>query len=141
MVEIEARPYGPDSSEAELEALRSRVSIVEDGILLFRAIPIPTPFQLDLSFDKIEELTEGMSSFALIVDLTVGQRPSAEVRACLRERFARLTQLAHTSLFVGPSFVLTVAARFVLRGAGHQSFTIHRRHEDALEAARLALAK
>jgi hypothetical protein len=141
MAEIEARPYGPESSEAELDALRNRVSLVEDGILLFRAVPVPTPFQLDLSFDEIEELTEGMSSFALIIDLTEGQRPSAEVRACLRERFSRLTRLAHTSLFVGPSFVLTVAARFVLRGSGHQSVTIHRRHEDALEAARVALAR
>lgn len=139
MAEIEARPYGPESSEADREALRSRVSLVEERILLFRAVPVPTPFQLELSFDKIEELTEGMSSFALIIDLTEGRRPSAEVRASLRERFSRLARLAHTSLFVGPSFVLTVAARFVLRGAGHQ-FTIHRRYEDALEAARFALA-
>lgn len=141
MTEIEARPYGPESSEAERAALRRRVSWLEDGILLFRAVPVPTPFQLDLSFDKIEELTDGMSSFALIVDLTEGERPSAEVRAYLRERLSRLTRLAHTSLFIGSSFVLTVAARFVLRGAGHQSFSVHRRHEDALEAARLALAE
>jgi hypothetical protein len=141
MAEVEARPYGSESSEAEREALRNRVSLVENRILLFRAVPVPTPFQLDLSFDKIEELTARMSSFALIIDLTEGQRPSAEVRAHLRERFLRLTRLAHTSLFVGPSFVLTVAARFVLRGAGHHSFTIHRRHEDALEAARHALTE
>src|SRR3990170_7104981 len=98
MAEIEARPYGPESSEAEREALRNRVSLVEHRILLFRAVPVPTPFQLDLCFDKIEELTAGMSSFAVIIDLTEGRRPSPEVRAHLRERFLRLTQLAHTSL-------------------------------------------
>lgn len=141
MAEIEARPYGPESSEAEREALRERVSLVEDGILLFRGVPVPTLFQLDLSFDRIEELAEGIPTFALIIDLTEGRRPSAEVRAHLRDRFSRLKGLAHTSLFVGPSYVLTVAARFVLRGAGHSSFTIHRRYEDALEAARHALAE
>lgn len=140
MGEIEARPYGPESSEAEREALRNRISLVERGIVLFRAVPVPTLFQLNLSFDKIEELTEGMASFALIIDLTEGRRPEPEVRVCLREWFSQVTRLAHASLVVGPSFVLTVAARFVLRGAG-QSFTIHRRHEDALEAARRALAK
>jgi hypothetical protein len=139
MAEVEARPYGPESTEAEREALRNRVSQVGDRIVLFRAVPVPTPFQLDLCFDKIEQLTEGMRSFALVIDLTEGQRPSAEVRAYLRERFVRLTRLAHTSLVVGPNFVLSVAARFVLRGAGHGSLTIHRRREEALEAARGAL--
>jgi hypothetical protein len=141
MVEIEARPYGPESSEAEREALRSHVSVLEDRIVLFRAVPVPTPFQLDLCFDRVEELASGMPSFALLIDLAEGRRPSAEVRAHLRERFSRLTRLAHTSLLVGPSFVLSVAARFVLRGAGHGSLTIHRQHEDALEAARHALAE
>jgi hypothetical protein len=141
MAEVESRPYGPESSEAERETLRNRVSLVEDRILLFRAVPVPTPFQLDLCFDKVEEIAAGMSSFALIIDLTEGQRPSAEVRAHLRERFLRLTRLAHASVLVGPNFVLTVAARFVLRGAEHGSLTFHRRHEDALEAARLALAE
>lgn len=136
---IEARPYGPGSSDEERAALRARVSRIEDRVLLFRAVPVPTPFQLDLSFDRIEELTAAMDGFALIVDLTEGRRPSAEVRAHLRHRFSRLTRLAHTSIFVGPSFVLTVAARFVLRGAGRGSLTIHRRYEDALEAARRGL--
>lgn len=138
-VEIEARPYGPESSEPERKALRDRVSLVEDRVLIFRAVPVPTMFQLDLCFDKIEELTAGMPGFALIIDLTEGRRPGAEVRAHLRERFSRLKRLVHTSLFVGPSFVLSVAARFVLRGSGHD-FTIHRRNEDALEAAHRALA-
>lgn len=140
MAEVEPRPYGPESSDAEREALRDRVSLVEDHMVLFRAVPVPTPFQLDLCFDKIEELTAGMVSFALVIDLTEGRRPSAEVRAHLRERFSRLTRIAHTSLLVGPNFLLSVAARFVLRGAGHGSLTIHRRHADALKAARHALA-
>jgi hypothetical protein len=114
---------------------------LEDRLVLFRAVPVPTPFQLDLSFDRIEELTEGLPSFALIIDLTEGRRPNAEVRAHLRERFSRLKRLCHTSIFVGPNFVLTVAARFVLRGAGLGSLTFHRRYDDALEAARRALAR
>lgn len=138
-VEIEARPYGPESSETERQALRDRVSVAADRVLLFRAVPVPTSFQLDLCFDRIEHLTAAMPDFALIIDLTEGRRPSAEVRAHLRERFSRLPHLVHTSLFVGPSFVLTVAARFVLRGAGHR-FTIHRRYQEALETARRALA-
>jgi hypothetical protein len=114
---------------------------VEDRILLFRAVPVPTAFQLDLCFDRIEELTTGMRGFALVIDLTEGRRPTAEVRAHLRERFSRLTRLAHASIFVGPSFVLTVAARFVLRGAGHHPVTFHRHYEEALEAARRAIAE
>ena len=140
-IEIEARPYGPGSSEAEREALRNCASLVEDRIVLFRAVPVPTRFQLDLAFDRIEELIAKGPKFALIIDLTRGQRPSAEVRAHLRQRFSSLTRLAHTSVFVGPNFVLTVAARFVLHGAGHSSVTFHRRYADALEAARRALAE
>lgn len=139
--EVEARPYGPESSEAERAALRNRVSVVEDRILLFRAVPVPTPFQLDLSFDRLEELTARFPMFALIIDLTEGERPNAEIRIHLRQRFSSLAGLVHASIFVGPSFVLTVAARFVLHGAGHSSVTFHRRYENALEAARHALAQ
>lgn len=140
-IEIEARPYGPGSTEAEREALRNCASLVEEGIVLFRAVPVPTRFQLDLAFDRIEELMAKGPKFALIIDLSRGQRPSAEVRAHLRHRFSSLSGLAHTSVYVGPNFVLTVAARFVLHGAGHSSVTFHRRYEDAVEAARRALAK
>ena len=99
---IEPRPYGPDSAAAELAELRERVWRVEDGLFMFKEVPVQTTFTLDLLFDRLEELTQGLERFAYVVDLRGVKRPGPEVRETLRLRVGRLNpRLAHVGVVVG----------------------------------------
>jgi hypothetical protein len=137
---IEARPYGPDTAPAELEVLRARVRKVADRIFLYEEVPIQTTFTLDLLFDRLEELADGLDRFAYIVDLRGVKRPGAEVRERLKQRVKRLNpRLAHVGIVVGNDVVIRAVAKLAAFAIGFRSFTSNTSVEDAVEACRRAL--
>ena len=133
---VEARPYGPDASEAERAALRARVRWFEDDIIEYREVPVMSPFSVSLMMEAVQELAGDRRRFALLVDLTETARPDAEIRECLRSCISQERhRVRHVALFTG-SFLLSVAATFVFGHLGVEKVTTHTKREDALEALR-----
>jgi hypothetical protein len=133
-VKIEKHYYGHDSTEEEIEAIRGRVYLYKDDIIMYKEIPAPSIFSLDLFFDNIKEITGTFSSFYMIIDLTEAERPRADIRNHLKKRFPELKNLEHASVFTEKNFMLNIAAKFVMTGIGLKSFSVHKTLEEALEA-------
>lgn len=131
---IEAKAYGPDSSEEELAALRDRVTLIESDIVLFREVPVQSTFHLDVFWGKIGELTAQLPRFFVALDLSEARRPSPEVRAHIKHLIMTRRQAAFTAVFTEANFLLNVVARFVLASAGMKDFSVHRNRADALAA-------
>lgn len=104
------------------------------GILMYREAPIQSLFQLDLFEEKINALVSGLDSYVMVVDLTGAKAPSAEIRARLRQLLAAQTKLRKIAVFTGRNFMLNIAAKFVLSGAGLHHFSVHTTLEQALRA-------
>lgn len=140
-MQIESRPYGPESAPAELDALRARVRKVADRLFLYEEVPVQTTFALDVMFDCLEELAAGLDRFAYVVDLRGVKRPGAEVRERLKQRVKRLNpRLAHVGLVLGRNdVVMRAVAKLAAFAIGFRSFTSHSSVEDALEACRREL--
>ena len=139
-MQIESRPYGPDATADEIEALRARVWKAEDRLFVYDEVPIQTLFTLDLLFDRLEELATGLDRFAYVVDLSGVKRPGAEVRERLKERVQRLNpRLAHVAIVVGNNIVIRAVAKLAAFATGFRSFTSNVSVEDGLEACRRAL--
>lgn len=134
VAKIEERPYGPDSTDEEIKALRERIYFFKDDIVMFKEVPAQSVFQLDLFFGKVKEITSDLSSFYMIFDLTEAGRPSAEIRAHLKTRLNELEKLKHAAVFTGQNILLNIAAKFVLSGCDIKSFSVHKKLEEALEA-------
>src|SRR6478609_542271 len=99
---IEARPYDADSTFAEQDELRTRVWKLDDGLFMFDEVPVQTPFTIDVLFDQLEQLTDGLDRFAYVVDLSLLKRPDARVRERSRHRVGRIRpRLAHVAAVVG----------------------------------------
>lgn len=131
---IEARPYGADSSESERQALRDRVRRLADDIVLYEEVPVQSVFQIELMFEKLAEITADLDRFFYVIDLSGAQRPPADLRLLLRERFQQFHErIVHTSVHTGKNFMLNVAIKFVFNGFGFSSYTVHRTQEQALE--------
>jgi hypothetical protein len=133
---IEARPYGPESTPEEIAALKERVYVHSPGVIMYREVPVMTLFQLGLFEEKLNELSAALDSYALIIDLTETEAPSAPIRARLKELFVGQTKMRQTVVYTGKNFMLNVAAKFVLAQAGLRSFSVHKTREQALEALR-----
>ena len=101
---------------------------------MYKELPVQSIFQLDLFMEKVREITAGLNSFDMLVDLTEANRPSPEIRAHLKKRFNELEKLRHVAVFTGQNFLLNIAAKFVLSGCGIRSYSVHKKLEEALEA-------
>ena len=96
-VELEQRPYGPESTREEREAIADRVSVVDDRILLIHEVPVQSPFSVKLMFDRFQALAHDWDRFAYVVDLTEAKRPNPETRAALKAQILWHQPARHTS--------------------------------------------
>jgi hypothetical protein len=134
-VEIEQRPYGEDSTEEEREAIAERVSLYSDGLIAVRQMPVPTPFSLDLMWNRIREISQDMPSFSMMIDLSEASRPSDEVRAHLKKLFSTISP-KHVAAFTERNPILTKGASVVFGKLGLSSYSVHRTRADALAELR-----
>lgn len=138
---IEARAYDESCTEQEREALRQRVQRLDDDTLFYEEVPVPSPFQVELMFARLRELTVDLPRFYYVVDLRVAERPSAELRELLKQGFHEFKhRIVHASVFTGKNFMLNVAVKFVFNGFGFRSFSVHKTREEAMAAIEKARA-
>jgi hypothetical protein len=136
-MDLQERAYGTDSTPAETEAIRDRVSVISERILLLRELPVQSPFSIDVMFDRVETLTRDWPRFAYVVDLTEAKRPNPETRATLRNRAVRLQpRLAHVAIVVGNNLIMRAMARLFAHSMGLLSASIHATRAEAIERVR-----
>ncbi|MCP5468125.1 MAG: STAS/SEC14 domain-containing protein [Deltaproteobacteria bacterium] len=131
-VKIENRPYGPLSSLEDIEALKERVYLLDDDIIMWQEIPISSVFSVEKFTEKLNEITDDISHYYLLVDLSNTHRPSAKVRATLKREYAKLSDFKHVAVFTGANFMMKIASKFILSFVGLPSYSVHRTMEDAL---------
>jgi hypothetical protein len=141
-VELEPRAYGSESTREEAAAIAERVSIVDEGILLLREIPVQSPFSVNIMFDRFETLARDWDRFAYVADLTEAKRPDAETRAVLKGRALRLKfRVTHVAIAVGNNLLMRAMARLFAYGMGFASVGIHATRAEAIEEARRVMGR
>ena len=139
-MEVEQRPYGPESTHEEREAIADRASVVDNRILLIHEIPVQSPFSVKLMFDRFQALAHDWDRFAYVVDLTEAKRPNPETRAVLKERALRVKlRVAHVALAVGNNLLMHAMGRLFAHSMGLASVGIHTTRAEAIEEARRAM--
>ena len=141
LVTIENRSYGADASDEERRAIAERVSMICDGIVLWKEIPVQSVFSIDTMERHAQELTDGLQAYSRVVDLSEAARPNAHVRRRLRDMVAAEGRLQHLALFTQKNVLINVAIQFVFnRMIKNVSLSVHETYEEALQACREAMA-
>ena len=96
MIQLEAKAYGPDSSPAEVEAIGARVAMVRADVVVYREVPVPSAFQIGVFGERIRQLTAGLDSYAMVMDLSQAKPPGKAAREALRGFFAGQPKLRPT---------------------------------------------
>jgi hypothetical protein len=137
-VEIEARPYGPNDFTPEVvDAIKARVFIRPDGIVVWRDMPQATIHSTNLLIEQFLGLTKDLPSYLLLVDITGTAIPPAELRERYKQFFrgeydkGRFKALAYVT---GGNFLINAAARFVAAAIGVKPFSVHKLETDAIAA-------
>lgn len=130
---IEARPYGPESTEDEIHALKSLVTSPTTNVIMYREPPVVTLFTLDLFWERIRELAADLDYYFILADLTGTVPPSAEARQHVRELYETISP-SYVAVATGQSRILNIAAKFVLRRVlGQHRFSVYRDVDGALQ--------
>jgi len=131
---IEAREYGPDSTERELQLLRSRVRLLADDVVLYEEVPVQSLFQIDVMFESLREVTRDLNKFFYVISLRDAGRPTVDTRNHLKMRFQEFHErIHHAAVYTGKNFMLNVAIKFVFNGFGFHSYSVHRTVEQAIQ--------
>jgi hypothetical protein len=140
--EIADRAYLPNNtSDAEAEAIRSCMTLLEDQIVDYYETPRQTEYSVQLLAEGMARVTKGLKSFVLLIDLTRAHLPSATVREALREHIFSDPRLRYVAVYTGRNAAINVVARLVIRNSLHRvSFSISTTRGEALALARRAPA-
>lgn len=132
---IEARPYGPDSTPEEVEAIRARMRMYEPGIIFWEELPVQTLFSVRTGIAKLDELAKDYPGIIQIVDLRESSSPSQEVRAEITRVYKQHPKIKRIVLLTGKNALANVFARFIgiLLGL---NCTFHKTFDEALADAR-----
>lgn len=134
MSELESRPYGPEISETERQALRDQVTLLDNDIIFWREAPMPTTHQLDIYAGKLYELSAELDKYYLLVDLSRAARPTPEILEHVRNIMSKRDKLAHAAIFTEKNFMLNIAAKFLMARMGFTSYSIHTTRDEAFDA-------
>lgn len=117
---LEARAYNEDdTSEKDIEAILSRISLLEDGILQYVELPIMTVFSTNLLFDELERYVENHEIRALYFDLTSVQVPQGVIRKLIIRRFEPIVPKVPIMAFVtGKRPLINITIRFIVNVSG-----------------------
>ena len=133
-MELTQRPYGPESTREERDAIEERVSLIGERVLLVREIPVQSPLSVRLMFDRLETIVQDWDRFAYVADLTEATRPGPETRAALKERVLGISpRVVHVAIVVGGNLLMRAMARLFAYGMGLRSVSIHTSRAEAIE--------
>jgi hypothetical protein len=114
---FEARPYGPDSTPEEIEAIKARIYVYEPGILYWRELPVQSVFHLDIVEQRLNQEAAAWPHYDMLIDLVEATAPSAEVRQRLRRLIIGQSKLRRHAVFTGKNFLLNIAGKFIFGGS------------------------
>lgn len=131
---FEKRIYGQDSTEEEIEALKSRVILLDGRIVYFKEIPVVSSFTANVIFDKKEELLRAHDARALFIDVSETKVPDAETRRTINRRFKSIcNEVDHVAFCTGKNAVINTVIRFVMYGINVASFSVNRTFSESVE--------
>ncbi len=132
---LEEKKYEEGCSEEIINLIKDRVTVEGGAVILFKEIPIQTPFSVNIIFDQINLLKDQVNDYIIVIDLTEAKMPDVKVRRRIGERFTMLSEnFKHVAFFTGKNGIINTAIKFVMYGINLKSYSVHKTKKEALEA-------
>lgn len=131
-MELEARGYNEDCTEIEKQLILDRVWL-EGDLIFYDEVPVMSPYQIELMWKKIADITDPSCDYYMIVNLTNSKPPNAEQRAVLIENIKKVnSRLKHCAVYTGKNKLINLVAKFVIGSDVFHSYNLCKNKEEAL---------
>jgi len=112
---LEQKEYNEDATNEEVEALRSRVRVVEPGIITYKELKYMSEFSVNLMFDELDKLIEKETEVSVLLDLSAANAPSFKIRQLLYDRFDKVSSKVRIFSFTtGKNGLMNIALKFFM---------------------------
>lgn len=140
---LEDRKYHENSTVEEICLIKDSVCFIEGEkkIIFFNELPQASPFTINLIFDEIEKMTEGLSHYGILIDLSNSKRPDAVTRRAIIHRFRRLETLTFCVICTGKNALINTALRFIMYGAIDSTYSVVKNKEEGVQKLKNALSQ
>jgi len=123
--ELQDIVYGEDSPPIVVEAIKQRVSVIEDEIVLLNEIRHVSPFSINIVFNEMKQYASELENCGYLIDITNTNVPDAKTRRVINNEFKHtLGNVKHVAFVTGKNFIINTAARFVMYQTSLNSFSI-----------------
>jgi len=134
--------YTEDASAEEIQAIKSRVSLLDENIILLNEIPKVSPFSIKLVFEEMTAFAKELTNCAYLIDISETAVPNAETRRYINAQFqASLANVKHVSFITGRNFIINTAAKFVMYQTNLKSFSIVKNKKEGIEKIKSILSQ
>ena len=135
VIKIEKRPYGPDSTEAEIQMLKDRVELLDDSTIYIDEVPIMSPFEIEVTTKQIAKYLRTSNARFLIINLIGTQNPDVVLRAEIKKHYSPFAEhLEHIAFYTGNNKLINLIAKFMVRVVGNKKYSFHKTREQAFNA-------
>lgn len=132
--------YNEDAPPEIIQAIKNRVFLIEDNIIVLDELQKVTPFSLNIVFTEMTELAKQLPKCAYLIDITDTTVPNAEARRFINAQFqATLSNVKHVTFVTGKNFLINTAAKFVMYQTNLKSFSIDKTREDGISKIKSVL--
>ena len=115
---LEKREYNENATEEELKAIESRVSNLDDRIVIYKEVPVISSFTASLMLRRTHTLLTENGIRAVIFDLQAAKPPSFKVRNTIYKHLKLIVGQADYVYFCsGKNKLVNIAAQFVLNSS------------------------
>lgn len=124
------------ADEALLQALRSRIQLVDDHVVYWRETARMVGWQVDIMFAEFAKATSTHDAIRWVWDVSETEQPKPSVLLHFRrlaEGFA--PRVRHLAIRTGTNIGIWLPLRHVLPEAGFTAMTLHRGIETAIARA------
>lgn len=135
MIKIENRTYDSDSTEQEIELLKSRVTLIDKTIVYYDEVPFMSEFQTEITSKQIAEYVFNNNAKYILLNLVGTTPPNAPQRAKIKQCYSQFVEhIDYVSFYTNNNVLINLVAKFMVRGTGFKKYSIHKTKEQALKA-------
>lgn len=123
-------------SQEEIRSIRECIYFHEEDIVVWKETQQLSEFTIDVSFEKLKELTNQLDKFYLIVDLCDSRRPNMQYVNKLKIGMNDMTDRGMLGIFIffGNYVMFNSIVKYVTARIGIPVLSVNKNLEDALSA-------
>ena len=132
-IELKDREYHENCTIEEVEAIKNRVSLINEDIIHVHALKRPTVFSSKIITTQIGKYVKGDKKKHVLINVNYTQKPNQKIRTIIKNSYLKLKpHLVHITVYTNNDYFAMHIVKFIALFSGVKPLSIFSTKEKAL---------